>query len=463
MPRIDAISVDSKVAAFAFLLGLASGVLCSIAPAFASLRTNLVASLKEGVPSGGGAASHAWLRTSLVVLEIAIALILLNLSGVFLRSFQKMRAVDPGFRPDQVLVARYQLPIRQYPTEGSAQTFTRAVLDRLTSQPGINAAGMTNSLPATGFTGMSAYTIEGRPVEGWKLKFAAFAAIDGSYFSAMGIPVLHGRAFTENDRASEPLVAIVNQSMAKDCWPGENPIGKRMHAGNPHKGMPWATVVGVAADVKVGAPDQPAGDQWYVPAQQPAILNGMDDSGVLTLPAGGYLTIRSALPPEAMIQTLRSTVAAVDPLLALEDIQPMNAVVANIEAPRRFNSSLIAGFALGALLLAVTGMYAVIAFSVSQRTQEIAIRMALGAQRRGIARLVLVSGVRMALLGCGLGLAASIALSHFISAFVFDVSPTDPVVYLGTIAIMMLMALLASAIPATRAASADPLQALRSN
>jgi ABC-type antimicrobial peptide transport system permease subunit len=277
----------------------------------------------------------------------------------------------------------------------------------------------------------------------------------------MGIPLLDGRIFTTEDRAGMPLVVIVNQSMAKHSWPGQGVIGKRMHVGNPHKGLPWATVIGVVADTKLGSRDEPSGDQWYVPAQQAAVLYGAQGSGNLDSPVGGYVALRSALPPEYLIQTLRSTVAEIDPLLALQQVQPMTAVISNVEAPRRFNTTLITAFATVALLLAVMGIYAVVAFSVSLRTQEIAIRMALGAQRTGIARLVLTSGARVALLGCSLGVLASLAVSRLVRSFLFDVSPTDPLIYVGSVVVMMLLALAASAIPATRAASADPVDALR--
>jgi putative ABC transport system permease protein len=462
MPRIDSISMDATVATFALVLGLATGALCSLAPAFAALRTNLLESLKEGVWIGSGASSHAWLRSVLVVSEVAIALVLLTISGVFLRSFQKMRAVDPGFRPDHVLVASYQLPLRQYPTDASADAFNQAVVDRLSNKPGVIAVGITNALPASGFSGQSAYTIEGVPTESWKLKFAMFTFTYGDYFRAMGIPLLDGRTFTMDDRSNAPLVMIVNQSMARHCWPGQRAIGKRMHVGNPQKGLPWATVVGIVADTKPGSRDEPSTDQWYSPEQQPATLYGSERSGARTDAAGGYITVRSALPPERMTQTLRSTIAEIDPLLALQQVQPMNDVISNVEAPRRFNTDLITAFAIGAVLLAITGIYAVMAFSVSLRTREIAIRIALGAQRAGIARLVLIWGAKLALLGCGLGVLGSLAASRLVSSFLFDVSATDPLVYTAGVLIMMFMALLASALPATRAASADPIEALRS-
>jgi putative ABC transport system permease protein len=277
----------------------------------------------------------------------------------------------------------------------------------------------------------------------------------------MRIPLLDGRTFTGHDDSNAPLVLIVNQSMARHSWPGQRAIGKRMHVGNPQKGLPWATVVGVVADTKIGSRDEPSIDQWYFPAAQPAVLAGSNGSGKLTNPISGYIIVRSALAPEHMTQTLRSAVTEIDPLLALQEVQPMTDAVSNIEAPRRFNTDLITAFAMGALLLAVTGIYAVVAFSVSLRTQEIAIRMALGAQPTGIARLVLVSGAKLALLGCGLGVLGSLAVSRLVGSFLFDVSATDPLIYIESVLIMMLMALLASALPARRAASADPMQALR--
>ncbi len=462
IPRIDSISIDPTVAAFALVVAIVTGAVCSLAPAFAALRTNLTESLKEGARTGTGSSSHTWLRSALVVSEIAIALILLTVSGAFLRSFQKMRAVDPGFRADHVLVAGYQLPLQQYATATSANVFNHELIERLRSKPGIMAAGSAGALPASGAYPKAAYTIEGEPVGRWKLKFAMFATVYGDYFRALQIPLIDGRYFTEDDRSSSALVVIVNQSMASHSWPGQRAVGKRMHVGNPQKGYPWATVVGVVADVKMGSRDEPSEDQWYMPAEQPATLNGSDFAGKLTGPASGYITLRSALAPEQMKQTLRSTVAEVDPMLALQQLQPMDDAISSVEAPRRFNTDLITAFAVGALLLAITGIYAVVAFSVSLRTQELAIRIALGAQRMGIARLVLVSAAKLTLLGCGLGVLASLAVSRLVSSFLFEVSATDPFIYIGGVLVMMIVALVASALPAVRAAHADPTHALRS-
>jgi predicted permease len=463
MPRIDSISIDASVAIFALLLGLITGALCSLAPAFAAARANLTESLAGGMRTSTGSSAHSWLRSALVVSEIAVALVLLTVSGAFLRSFQKMRAVDPGFRPDHVLVGEYQLPLTQYSTNVSVATFNRAVVDDLSTKPGIVAVGTTNSLPATGDTIKAAYTIEGQLASNWKLKFAAFAFVDGDYFQAMGIRLLDGRTFTADDGPNSQLVILVNQSMAQHSWPGQSAIGKHMHVGNPNKGLPWATVVGVVADTKNGPRDEPDDDQWYCLSRQPAILYGSKFSGTLTEPASEYITVRSQLPPEQMTRVLRSTIAEIDPLLALQQVKPMDDVISDVEAPRRFNTDLITAFALGALLLAITGIYAVVTFSVSLRTNELAIRMALGSQRSGIARLVLISSAKLALLGCVLGVVGSLAVSRVVDSFLFEASATDPLVYASAVAIMILVALLASLVPAARAASADPVDALRAS
>src|SRR5215469_4247808 len=364
LPRIDSIAIDPIVAAFAVILALVTGFVCSLAPAFAALRTNLIDGLKEGSKTASGTSSHAWLRSALVVIEIAMALVLVNTSVALLRSYERMLAVDPGFRPDHVLIAGYQLPLLQYPGRTSAEAFQRSVIESLRSKPGITDVGIGTTLPGSGLVGCADYTIEGEPVSQWKLKFASFNMIDGDYFQALNIPLLDGRRFTAGDRADKEQVIIVNESMAKHCWPGQRAVGKRMHIGNPNSKLPWVTVVGVVADTKGGSRDEPAGDQWYTPAQQPASLYGTDYHEKLAYPASGFIVVRSVFPPEQLAKTLRSTVAGIDPHLALERTQTMSDVMAGVEAPRRFNTNLIGGFALGALLLAVTGIYAVVAFTV---------------------------------------------------------------------------------------------------
>ena len=451
MPRVDSISIDAGVAAFAIALALLTGALCSLMPALAALRTNITESLKESARMNG--ASHAWMRSVLVIAEVSIAMVLVTVCGAFLRSLQKMEAINPGFQPDHVLAAGYQLPPESYPTEASAEMFNRAIIERLSSRPGIVAAGITSALPASGIHGGSGYTIEGESAATWKLQFAMFSLTQGNYFRAMQIPLLDGRFFTADDRANTLPVIIVNESMARHRWPAQSAIGKRMHAGGPTNPLPWATVVGVVGNTKLGSRDESDRDQWYVPAEQAATLNDSLD--------GGYIVLRSNAAPANMIRTMREAVAEVDPLLALQPVETMKDVMSESEAPRRFNTDLITAFAIAALGLALTGIYAVVAFSVSQRRHEISIRMVLGSQRSGIARLVLFSSARLAIVGCLLGILGSLAVSRLVGSFLFDVSATDPLIYLAAVALMILLAIFASAVPAFRAASADPIDALK--
>jgi predicted permease len=309
---------------------------------------------------------------------------------------------------------------------------------------------------------MSAFTIEGQPADGWKLKFAAFGAVDGDYFQALGIPLVAGRTFTSRDRADSPLVIVVNQSMASHSWPAQNPIGKRMHVGNPKKNLPWATVVGVVGDTRIGGRDQAANDGWYAPALQPAILNGSSQQTRL-VPSAGSIVVRAVMPPNAIAGTVRNAVAEIDPQLALEQVRTMEDVMSTTEAPRRLMTELIGSFGVTALLLALTGIYAVMSFSVTLRTQEIAIRMALGAQRGRIVTLVLRSGALLSLLGSALGVVGAFAFAHLIRSFLFEVSPTNPLIYAASVFLMMAIACLASLFPAVRAASAEPIRALRSS
>jgi len=462
LPRIDVVAMNVPVALFGSLLAVAAGVLASLAPAWAAIRTNLLEGLREDTRSGSAGARQGWLRSTLVVTEIAIALVLLTASLALLRSYEKMLAVDPGFRPDQVLIAGYELPASHYTNDASIEAFEREVVERLGHAPGVTAVGLTNSLPANGGAAQAAFTVDGAALASWKLKFTPFVETYGEYFRAMSIPLIAGRTFNEHDNARGPLVVVVNQSMARHVWPGENAIGKRMHIGNPHHPLPWATVIGVVGDTALGAPDEPAPDQFYFPMEQPAIINGGDATGILAVPSG-FLAIRSTLPPEQMIHTLRSVVAEIDPQLALDPVRPMTEALTDVEAPRRFNTQLIGVFALAALLLAAMGIYAAMAFSVSLRTQEIAIRMALGAQRSAIARLILQSGARITLLGCALGVLGSLVVARLVKAFLFDQSATDPWIYAAGIGVMLLLALIASALPARRAAASDPAESLRAS
>ncbi len=462
LPRINEIALNWHVVGFALLLGVATGLLCGLAPAFAALRTNVNSTLKEGGRSGTSGGSHARLRSALVVAEIAIALVLLAASGLLLRSFEKMRSVDLGFRPEHVAIASYSLPQKQYSTQKSVNSFNDDLLRRLGQVPGGESAALTSQIPAAGDKGNETFVVEGYiPPKGAPMNLATPCQFMGDYFGTMGIPLLRGRSLTDADKSGKLLVIVVNRKLADHYWPNQGPIGKRMRLGTPEMQTPWMTIVGEVADVKLSSPDDPTKEQFFLPPDQVE-----DDFGALASAAdlnnnGGYMVLRSALPPEQMENALRSTVRAIDPQLPLTQVQTMEQAVSLSEVPRRFNTVLISTFAFAAVLLAVLGIYSVIAFSVASRVQEMAIRMALGSQRAAIIRLVLASGARLAAVGSALGLVGAVAASPLLRSLLFRVSPFDPLVLtLAAIAVLAL-ALIASALPALRAASINPIQALR--
>ena len=462
LPRVDEIGVDWAVVAFALGLALLTGAICGLAPAFAAMRTSVNDALKEGGRTGSAGGGHARLRSALVVTEIAIALVLLAASGLLLRSFEKMREVNLGFRPDHTLVAAYGLPQKQYSTQAQVNEFNEELLRRVQELPGVKSAGLTSFLPASGNNSNSAFQAEGyaAPKPG-ELDLATLVAVEGDYFTAMGIPLLRGREFTQADKEGSQLVVIVNHKLAEQSWPGQDPIGKRLRIGTEKMQTPWGTVVGEVADVKENSPDLPTKQQFYVTVRQTETFMGsLGNPGDLN-GNGGYIAIRTAMAPEQMENVLRATVRSIDPQLPLTQVQTMEHAISDTEAPRRFNTALISSFAGAAVLLAVLGIYSVIAFSVALRVQEMAIRMALGSQRSGIMGLVVASGAKLALIGCAIGLAGAAACSHLLRSFLFGVSALDPLVLTLAAAFVMLLALVASLLPAQRAASIDPMKALR--
>jgi predicted permease len=393
---------------------------------------------------------------------VAIALVLLAASILLLRSFDKMRSVDMGFRPEHVTTGAYGLPQKQYEKQSQVDTFNRELFRRLNSLPGVTASGLTTQLPAGGVHNNQTFVVEGyTPPQGADMNLATASQVMGDFFKAMGIPLLHGRYFTSDDRHGAQLVLIVNHKLAQHFWPGQDPVGKRLRIGTQQMQTPWMTVVGEVADVSLASPDQPAPMQYYQPAEQL-----IDDIGSLATPTdisgnGGAIVLRSAMPPETMENALRAAVREIDPLLPLTDVQTMEHAVQESEAPREFNTVLIASFAVAAVLLAVLGIYSVIAFSVASRVQEMAIRMALGSQRAAIVRLVLNSGAKLAAIGCVIGLAGAAAASSLLRSMLFGVSPFDPVSLALAAFGVLLLAVAASALPAMRAASIEPMRALR--
>jgi putative ABC transport system permease protein len=462
LPRLNEIALNWKVVGFALLLGVITGLLCGSVPAFAALRTNVNANLKEGGRSGTTGGAHARLRSTLVVAEIAIALVLLTASGLLLRSFEKMRSVDLGYKPEHVTTAAYSLPRKQYMTQPIVNSFNNELVRRLRQLPGVEAVGLTSTLPASGNNNNQAIVPEGYvdPKPG-NVNLATTSQLIGDYFRTMGTSLLQGRTFTDADLADRQLVVIVNRRFAEHYWPNQSPIGKRMRVGTPEMQTPWLTIVGEVADVKLNSPDEPTKEQFYVPVDQAEAGIGSLGSAEDLNGNGGYITLRSALPPEQMKNTLRATVRSIDPQLPLTQVQSMEQAVSQTEAPRRFNTVLIGSFAFAAVLLAVLGIYSVIAFSVASRAQEMAIRMALGSQRAGIVSLILEAGTKLAVIGCVIGLAGAAAASSLLRSLLFGVSPFDPLVLTLAAVGVLLLAVAASALPAFSAASVDPTQALR--
>ena len=411
LPRLQEIRLDGRVVLFAIGLSVLTGVVCGLAPAFAAFRTNVNETLKEGGRTGTRGGGHAWLRSALVIAEIAIALLLVDASGLLLRSFEKMRAVDLGFRPDHVLTASYSLPRQQYATQATVDEFNHELLRRLQQLPGVRSVGLTSFLPTSGGNSNSAFIAEGYvPPKGAGMNLATWVTVEGDYLQAMGVPLLSGRFFTPADTANTQLVAIVNHKLAERCWPGSDPVGKRLRLGlqEDKTPTPWITIVGEVADVKEASPDVPSKEQYYEPVEQSEKSLGPFASPTDLNGNGGAIVVRTAVEPEQMANALRATVRSIDPQLPLTQVQSMERTVSDSEAPRRFNTAVISTFAAAAVLLSALGVYSVIAFSAALRVQEMAIRMALGSQRAAVLRLVFASAAKLAISGCAIGLMGAV-------------------------------------------------------
>jgi putative ABC transport system permease protein len=462
LPRINEIGLDWPVVGFALGLAVLTGVICGLAPAFAAIRTNVNDTLKEGGRTGTSGGGHARLRSALVITEIAVALVLLTASGLLLRSFEKMREVDLGFRPDHTLAASYGLPRKQYATQTAIDAFNHELLRRLQQLPGVKSVGLTSFLPASGNNSNSVFVAEGYvPQKDAGMDLATTISVEGDYFQAMGIPLLRGRFLTEDDKEGAQLAVVVNRKLAEQSWPGQDPIGKRLRLGTQAMATPWAIVVGEVADVKEGSPDSEGKQQYYFNVAQSEQLAGSLASPTDLNGDSGYIALRTAMPPEQMENALRATVRSIDAQLPLNQVQTLEHAISDREAPRRFNTTLISSFAAIAVLLAVLGIYSVIAFSVALRVQEMAIRMALGSQRVGIVRLVVASGVRLAVVGCAVGLVGAWAASHLLQRFLFGVRAFDPMILALAAGVLLVLTGVASLLPARRAASVELTDALR--
>ena len=450
--------------AFALTLSLITGLLCGLAPAFAALQTDTNVVLKEGGRTGTAGSGHARLRSGLVIAEIAVALVLLTASGLLLRSFQQMQAIDPGFQADQALAAAYSLPHEKYSKQALVNEFNDELLQRLRSIPGVKSAGITSVLPMSGNNSTSSFVVDNYVApKGAGLNLGEPSYVVGDFFQAMGIHLMRGRFFDDRDKKGSPLVAIVNRKLAEHYWPGQNPVGKRIRLGLQQTPTPWITIVGEIADVKQASRDVETLQQFYQPATQ-----GLQAYGGL-LPADtlagafGSIAIRTSVPPQAAENELRAAVRALDPQLALSQMQTMKQAMADSEAPRRFNTVLISAFALTAVFLAILGIYSVMAFSVALRTQEMAIRMALGSPTSGIYRLILGSGLRLVAIGTAIRLLGVYAMSSTLKSFLFGVKVLDAGTVAASIALIFGFAALACLIPARRAATTQASDALRAN
>jgi predicted permease len=463
LPRVSSIGMDGQVVAFAFGLVAATALLCGLIPALAAARTNVNEALKEGGRTGSAGSGYARLRSVLVIAELAVALVLLTCSGLLLRSFEKVRSVNLGLRTDHLLTAHYSLPRQQYGTQAAMDAFNLSLLSKLQALAGVRAVGVTSLLPVAGQDVRATFTPEGYippPASGLNLAWAT--EVMGDYFRAAGIPLLRGRAFSPDDDAHAPLVAIVNHTLAHHYWPGQDPIGKRLHRGPTEATtVPWVTVVGEIGDVKELAADVPATNQVYFPFSQAKADAGSFAPPDMLTGRGGSVVLRSSELPEQMVGALRHVVGSLDPQLPLTQVESMAAVVEEGQAPRRFNTALIASFAAAAVLLALLGIYSVIAYSAVQRTQEMAIRLALGSQRSGVMRLILSSSAKLGLLGCAIGGLVAVFATRFLRSLLFEVDPLDPAVIVLAALSIFLLALAASMIPAYRAACVEPVDALR--
>jgi putative ABC transport system permease protein len=454
LARVDAVRIDGSVLLFTAVLTLATGIIFGLAPALQVSKPDLNETLKEGGRSGSTGVKARRVRTTLVVAQIALSLVLLIGAGLMLRSFAELQASSPGLDPTNVVAAGVALPGARYVSEEPRRQFMRRVIDRLEATQGIEAAATITPLPLSGNGWQTSFTVEGYPEpEPGRFPTNDIARITPDYFRTMGIRLLRGRAFTWQDNENAPLVAIIDETFAETWFKNQDPIGRRIkiNAGHPVPGMPpppWQTVVGVVNHVKNYGIDQESRVEVYIPYMQSPI----QQMTLLVKGPGGVATIS---------QAMRDAVREADPTLPVFAIRTMEEYLERTLTSKRLMMLVLALFAGVALTLAAVGIYGVMSYAVAQRTSEIGIRMALGAHPRDVLRLVVSQGMLMTVCGVALGLAASYWLTRLMAALLFGVSATDTVTFTGVALLLGTVAFLATWIPARRAASVDPLIALR--
>ncbi len=450
IPRVQDIALDGRVLAFTAAVSLATGLLFGIAPALQSARTDLQSVLKEG-----GRDSHVatgWLRRVLVIGEVAASVVLVAAALLLARSFARLLDVNAGFNPAHVLTLRTSLPSATYTDAAAMVKAYTEVGRRLRESPGVLAAGAVTGLPLASTRGDWGIRIEGRPDDPRDNLAADWQVVTPGYFEALGTPLRGGRTFTDADRADTLLVIVINETMAKKYWPGVNAIGRRMRMGGPN----WITVVGVVADIHHRGLDLQPRPEMYRPHTQ-FRYGGPEAPAVSTM----TWAVRTADDPRAATSYARAAIHAVDSKLGISDIATMDQVVADSTSDRRLNMLLFALLGSLALALATVGVYGVVAYSVSQRTHEIGVRMAIGAKPGDVVRMMVSEGGRMAVVGVVLGSVVALAGARLIRGLLFEVSATDPLTFAAVAAALLGVALLASYLPARRATRVDPMVALR--
>src|ERR1051325_1260 len=445
-PGWDQLGINFPVLAFTLFLSLISGLVFGLLPAVQASNPNLNNSLKEGGRTGGGG-SHR-LRSSLVVFEIALSLILLVGAGLLLRSFLSLLKTNPGFEPDHLMTMNLLLPSAKYKEDAQVVAFYKELVQRAQQVPGVKDAALVNYIPLGGSNSSDGFLVEGVPEPPPGQEFVGrYRVCTPDYFRTMGISVLRGRSFSDADKAGSPPVAIVNENMAWTYWANGDAIGKRFRFYGPLERSPWIQIVGIINDVRHDL-NTPINPEYYLPHAQDT-WNAM------------VLVARTNVDPASTASALRQQVWAIDKDQPVFDVKTMTEVRSNSVALYSFSSVMLGIFAAVALLLAAVGIYGVLAFAVTQRTQEIGIRMALGAKSSDVLRLVLRHGMGMTLLGICIGLAGAWGLTRFISGLLVGVSSTDLVTFSVVTFTLLSAALLACYVPARRATKVDPLVALR--
>ena len=447
VPRLAETRVDGVVMLFTFAIAVITGIVFGSAPAWQSSRTPVGDCLKERTAGSGRPRQR--LRAGLFVSEVALALVLVVACGLLIRSLERAQSVNPGFKADHILAFDVLLPPQQYPNDKSiAQFFTQA-LQQVRSLPGVVSAGAVHCPPLVGTCWGSVYLVAGQPVPRQsELPKSAFNMVDPDYFRTMQVPLLEGRYFGETDTASSPEVIIINKKMADFWWPHQSALGKRIKQGFPQDHSPYREIVGVVGDLKQEGLDAEQLSEVFEPASQ-------SPGEAMTLVA------RTESDPMLLAKTVESAIHSVDANLPLSAVQPMTQYVSDSLARRRFSTLLLTLFGGLALTLASLGIYGVMAYTVAQRTHEIGVRMALGADRRNVLALILSQGLQLGVLGVGIGLVLAAVITRWMASLLFGVSDKDPGTFAAVAVLLTLVALLACYIPARRATKVDPMVALR--